>query len=37
MLHSEVSVRSVSTVMTIDGLGVKGEGEVRHCLEDKGM
>lgn len=37
MQHSEESGRSVSTAMAIDGLGVKGGGEVRRCLGGKQM
>ena len=37
MLHSEESGRSESTVMAVDGLGVKGGGEVRHCWGEKQM
>lgn len=36
MLHSEESGRS-STVMATDGLRVKRGGEVKDCLEEKGM
>lgn len=37
MLHSEESGKSVNTMMAIDGLGVKGGGEVRRCLGGKQM
>lgn len=37
MQHSEESGRSANTVMAIDGLGVKGGGEVRRCLGGKQM
>ena len=37
MFHSEESGRSISTVMAIDGLRVKGGGKVKDCLEEKGM